>query len=61
MAISRTHELHSRRLGRNVGVSLALGGLVVVVFALTVVKVTETGPVEGFDHVVRPALELKAQ
>ncbi len=34
------HELHKRRLSRNVGVGLALAGFIVIVFGLTVVKVT---------------------
>ncbi len=41
MALSRTHELHKRRFGRNLGVALALGALVVIVFAVTVAKVSE--------------------
>ncbi len=35
-----THELHKRRLGRNIGVGLVLAGLIAIVFGLTVVKVT---------------------
>lgn len=34
------HELHKRRFDRNVIVGLLLGGFVVLVLALTVVKVT---------------------
>ncbi len=56
MAIRATHELHTRRYSRNLGVGLLLVAFVVIVFGLTVVKVSETGPVEGFDHVVRPSL-----
>lgn len=40
MSIRTTHEIHTRRFGRNLGVGLALVGLVVIVFGLTVVKVT---------------------
>lgn len=39
MAISRQHELHKRRRGRNIGVGLMLGGFIALVFALTFVKV----------------------
>ncbi|MDB5664908.1 hypothetical protein, partial [Cypionkella sp.] len=35
------HEIHSRRFSRNLGVGLALLSFVALVFALTVVKVTE--------------------
>lgn len=56
-----THELHKRRLSRNLGVGLALVALVAVVFGLTVVKVTRGDPMERFDHVARPALEAAAE
>lgn len=39
MAIKVEHELHKRRLGRNVGLGLVLVGFVALVFGLTVVKV----------------------
>lgn len=57
MAIHVEHELHTRRLVRNVGVGLLLVGFVALVFGLTVVKVTQLGDVnkfEGYDHVVQP-------
>ena len=44
MAINREHEIHSRRFGRNAGVGLALVGMVLLVFALTVVKVKVLDP-----------------
>ncbi|MDE4173269.1 cytochrome C oxidase assembly protein [Phaeobacter sp. PT47_59] len=43
MAIRKEHDLHKRRLGRNMGVGLLLGGFVVLVLALTMVKVTSKG------------------
>ena len=56
MAFARDHELHRRRLGRNLGLGLVLVGFVAVVFGLTVVKVTRGTSMEAFDHVARPAL-----
>ena len=56
MAMKATHDLHRRRFSRNVGVGLALVAFVALMFGLTVAKVSETGPVEGFDHIVRPGL-----
>ena len=53
-----THELHDRRKSRNVGVGLTLVGFIAVVFALTVVKVTRGDPMQAFDHVVRPEMEV---
>jgi hypothetical protein len=50
------HEMHTRRFGRNVGVGLLLAGLIGIVFALTVVKVTRGDPMQAYDHQVRPEL-----
>jgi len=40
MAISKQHEIHTRRYGRNIGVGLTLAAFIVIVFGLTIVKVT---------------------
>ncbi|SHK03131.1 hypothetical protein SAMN05444000_11770 [Shimia gijangensis] len=40
MSFREDHELHKRRLGRNVGLALVLAGFIAIVFGLTVVKVT---------------------
>lgn len=40
MSFRDDHEIHKRRLGRNVGVALVLASFIVIVFGLTVVKVT---------------------
>jgi hypothetical protein len=56
MAFRPEHDLHRRRFSRNLGLGLTLVGFVVIVFLLTVVKVTRDGPVQGFDHVARPEL-----
>ncbi|SFR58154.1 hypothetical protein [Litoreibacter janthinus] len=61
MALKVEHELHKRRFGRNLGVGLLLVGFVAIVFGLTVVKVQNTGFVEGYDHVARPALIDQAE
>ena len=34
------HDLHKRRLGRNIGLGLVLAGFIALVFGLTVAKVT---------------------
>jgi len=61
MALIRaTHELHDRRKGRNIGVGLSLFGFIAVVFGLTVVKMETGAGLEGFDHAVRPSLEMEA-
>lgn len=40
MSLSKQHELHKRRFGRNLGVGLMLAAMIAIVFGLTVVKVT---------------------
>ena len=49
--IKAEHEMHTRRKGRNVGVGLLLAGFVVLVMALTVVKVSR-GDFEAFQSEV---------
>jgi hypothetical protein len=56
MSFRPDHEIYKRRLGRNVGLGLTLVAFVAIVFGLTVVKVTESGPIQGHDHVVQPGL-----
>lgn len=56
MALEPVHELHTRRFGRNVGIGLVLGLLVALIFGLTVVKVQNGDPMEGFDHTPRASL-----
>ena len=57
MAITRTHELHKRRFGRNLGVALVLAGFMALVFALTIAKVSGGGVIQAYDHTYRPALD----
>ena len=40
MAIHPEHELHRRRWSRNLGLGLVLGAFVLLVFGLTIVKVS---------------------
>lgn len=40
MALSRQHELHKRRFGRNLGLGLVLVAFVALIFGLTVAKVS---------------------
>ncbi len=47
-----SHELYGRRRSRNLGLGLVLGGFVAMVFAVTVVKLTEGHPMKGYDHIV---------
>ena len=36
MALTREHDLHRRRWGRNLGLGLTLGAFIVLVFGLTI-------------------------
>ena len=56
MPIARQHELHARRGRRNLLLAGILAGFVVLVFAITVVKLSSGQLMEAFDHVVRPSL-----
>ncbi|MEM7320216.1 MAG: hypothetical protein AAF408_14495 [Pseudomonadota bacterium] len=40
MSLRTTHELHKRRFSRNLGVGLTLAAFIVIIFGLTVVKVS---------------------
>lgn len=57
MTINRDHELHRRRARRNLWLGLLLGGWVVLIFGITVVKMSNGNMMEGFDHSYRPSLE----
>ena len=56
MALRPEHEIHGRRRSRNVGLGIVLIGFVVLVFALTVVKVQQGGLLEAYDHQPRVSL-----
>ena len=45
-----SHEIYGRRRSRNLGVGLTLGAYVVLIFAVTVVKLFEGAEMRGYDH-----------
>jgi len=51
-----SHEIYARRRGRNQGLGLVLGGLVVMIFAVTVVKLSSGQMIEGYDHGMRSSI-----
>jgi hypothetical protein len=53
MALARDHDLHRRRLGRNVGLFVVLAAFAVLVFGLTIAKVSGGGAIQAFDHTPR--------
>lgn len=56
MAITTDHELHRRRARRNLWLGAVLGGFVVLVFAITMVKLKNGEMLEAFNHTLRPSL-----
>ena len=56
MPITETHDLHKRRLGRNVGVALSLVGFAAIVFGLTIAKIREGASMEAYDHTPRVSI-----
>ncbi|RMD89288.1 MAG: hypothetical protein D6811_12515 [Alphaproteobacteria bacterium] len=54
--LTREHELHRRRARRNMWVALSLGAFVLLVAAITMVKMSQGESMEAFDHVLRPSL-----
>ncbi len=61
MPLAREHELHAARSGRNLAVGICLVLFVVLVFALTLVKLGSGHQMEAFDHAVRPSLVESGQ
>jgi len=47
MALRQEHEIHTRRFRRNLGVGLTLGAFIIIVFAMTIVKITHGEPMQG--------------
>lgn len=56
-----SHEIYARRRSRNVGLGLTLGAVVLMIFAVTIVKLTHGQSMEGFDHTYRNSLLPKAE
>lgn len=57
MAITREHDLHRRRSGRNVGLAVVLLAFIVLVFGLTIAKVSGGAAIQAYDHSYRPSLD----
>jgi hypothetical protein len=51
-----SHEIYGRRRSRNVGLGITLAAFVLLVFAVTVVKLSQGQDMQGFDHTYRPQL-----
>ena len=51
-----SHEIYARRRSRNIGLGLSLAAFVLLIFGVTVAKLTTGQSMEGFDHSFRPAM-----
>ena len=56
MAFRPEHEIYRRRFSRNLGVGVALGVFVALIFGLTVVKVSETGKLSAGNTMTPPGV-----
>lgn len=56
MTLAREHDLHRRRLGRNLGLGLVLAAFAGLIFGLTIIKMADGGSMRGYDH-TRHSLE----
>ncbi len=59
MALIREHELHQRRWGRNLGLGLTLGALILLIFGLTIAKVQTGDRMQAYDHSYRPEIDAQ--
>jgi len=57
MAIHPEHELHTRRKGRNVAIGLILGSFVLLIFAVSIVKLSRPQSVDINAPNYRPPVE----
>ena len=49
-------DLKIKRKSRNIWLALSLGLFIVVVFLVTIAKLSDGNLIEGFDHTLRPSL-----
>ena len=50
------HEIYSRRGRNNIWLGVIMGFLVVLIFSVTVVKLTTGTKMQAFDHTLRPEI-----
>ena len=60
MSFRAATDMHRRRRSQNVGVAVCLVLFIGLVAVLSLVKITNTGPVEGYDHAPRSSVTEEA-
>ncbi len=57
MDLNKTeNDLNLKRKSRNLWLALSLGLFIVIVFLVTIAKLSNGNSIEGFDHTLRPSL-----
>jgi hypothetical protein len=54
--ILKEHEIYSRRGRKNMWLGGIMGGLVAIIFLVTVVKLANGSKMQAFDHSLRPEM-----
>ena len=54
--IKPQHKIYGVKNSSNIGLGLILIGFVVLVFSVTIVKLSTGQSMQGFDHVLRPEM-----
>ena len=54
--ITKQHEIYRRRGKNNVWLGVIMGGLVLIIFLVTIVKLATGSKMQAFDHNLRPEL-----
>ena len=54
--IKPKHKIYELKFSSNIGLGLILIGFVVLVFSVTIVKLSTGQSMQGFDHVLRPEM-----
>ena len=50
------NDINQKRKSKNLWLALSLGSFIVVVFLVTIAKLSDGNSIEGFDHTLRPSL-----
>ena len=53
---SNKHEIYKRRGSKNLVVAAVMAAFILLIFLVTIVKISDGGTMQAFDHSVRPEL-----
>ena len=49
-------QVHKSKTASNIGLGLILIAFVILIFSVTIVKLSKGNTIQGFDHILRPEL-----